>query len=297
MSMLGNILKLRETSENNISELPALIMLAQEMCENVVHGAHAQRKSGMGEKFWQFREYESSDRPQDIDWRQSAKGDDVLVRQKEWHSTQKSYLWCAGGKSMAFRSSKSVLSKQDCAMVITLSLALLLRRGEEQIGIYGNLNTGRSEERIEKIGHYLLNRETQGDALPDTQGFSLPLNSSFFACGDFLTEKDDIQSHLVTLSERTKNGIVVQVLDPAELDLSYSGRVRFTGVSADYNTTIDHVASVREQYKKRMNAHTDFIKSLCHDYGWHYILHRTDTDIADTLRDIQATYDNEGSAP
>ena len=148
--MLGNILKLREASESKISDLPALMMKAQEMCENVVHGAHPQRKAGMGEKFWQFREYEHSDRPQDIDWRQSAKGDDVLVRQKEWHSTQKSYLWCAGGKTMDFKSSNRFMSKQDCAMVMTLALALLLRQSEEQIGIYGNLNTGRSEDRIEK---------------------------------------------------------------------------------------------------------------------------------------------------
>ncbi len=293
--MLGNILKLREESESKISDLPALMMKAQEMCENVVHGAHPQRKAGMGEKFWQFREYEHSDRPQDIDWRQSAKGDDVLVRQKEWHSTQKSYLWCAGGKTMDFKSSNKLLNKQDCAMVMTLALALLLRQSEEQIGIYGNLNTGRSEDRIEKIGHHLLSREIDGNPLPDTEGFSLPRNASLFAVGDFLTEVEDIQRRFSKISERTKNATIVQVLDPAELDLSYSGRMRFTGVSVDYNTVIDHVPSVREQYKEQMSAHIIFIKSLCQDYGWNYFLHRTDVDMTDTLRNIHSVYSNEGA--
>ncbi len=295
MSILGNILKLREQSEASISDLPTLMMQAQEICENVVHGAHPQRKAGMGEKFWQFREYEQSDRPQNIDWRQSAKGDDVLVRQKEWHSTQKSYLWCAGGRSMDFKSPKATLSKQDCAMVITMSLALFLRNGEEQIGIWGNSNTGRSEERIEKIGHYLLNRPAEGNPLPDTENFLLPRNASFFACGDFLSECEDLERRFSKISERTINATILQILDPAELDLSYSGRVRFTGASADYNTIIDHVPSVREQYTQRMKEHTDFIKTLCHDYGWNYILHRTDVPVSETLRDIQATF-NEGAA-
>ncbi|MGH1455646.1 MAG: DUF58 domain-containing protein [Alphaproteobacteria bacterium] len=294
MSIINNILKLRHEAEGQISDLPALMMRAQNIATNVVHGAHPQRISGTGEKFWQFREYAPSDRPQDIDWRQSAKGDDVLVRQKEWHTTQKTYLWCAGGASMNFRSSKTIMTKQDCAMVLTLSLALLLRDGEEHIGIFGNLNTGRSEERIEKIGSYLLARHYEGENLPKMAQFDLPRQASFIAVGDFISSKTDIKQVISHISNKTNNGTIVQIFDPAELDLPYSGRVRFEG--ENLSAMVDNVASIREAYKSRVNGNIDFIKTLCHDYGWHYILHRTDHDISDTLKDILAMSDFDGSA-
>ncbi len=257
-----------------------------------MHGAHPQRKSGAGESFWQYREYAPSDRPQDIDWRQSAKGDDVLVRQREWHTTQKTFLWCAGGQSMDFCSDKHLMSKQDCAMLISLSLALLLRRGEETIGVFGNMNTGRSDARMEKIGDYLLSRHDQGGSLPDPSQFEIPRQSSLIAVGDFLSSKTDIRPVMAQLSGATNNATIIQVLDPAEIELPYRGRVRFEG--ANLSSVVDNVPSVRDAYQARMSKHIAFIQSLCHDYGWHYILHRTDRDIADSLKEMVALHDFSG---
>lgn len=285
MGILSHIEKLRERAEHSVSSLPALIVKSETLADNIIHGEHARRKSGSGEKFWQFREYDTSDRPQDIDWRQSAKGDQVFIKQKEWQITRKIFLWCAGGKSMAFSSAAPMQTKQENAQTIALSLALLLRKAKEQIGILGETRTGRSEETIEKIARFLLKQADKDDVLPDMHALNLPRHAFFMGVGDFLSPIEEIEECFKSLSAQTQSALIIQTLDPAEIDLAYTGRIRFQGTDNDQEI-INHVSSVRLNYHTRINAHIEAVKDLCHSYNWHYILHRSDHDIEDTLKTL-----------
>ncbi len=301
-SILSTIEKLRAQAEDISALLPTLMLRSQKIAESVLHGEHARHKSGTGENFWQFREYLPTDRPQDIDWRQSAKGDDVYIKQKEWLVTRKVLFWCAGGKNMDFGSDtdNSFYTKQESAQIVCLALALLLQRGYEQIGVYGGglgglgRNSGRAwagrgELAIEALGRYLLERShsCSDDAfLPDTKSCSLSRHSVFIGVGDFLSPIEDIEARFDILGQQTKNALIIQVLDPTELDLGFSGRARFKGTASGEEEIISNVASVREDYKQRMTEHIGRVKALCLRYNWHYRLHRTDCDIFDTLRNI-----------
>lgn len=286
MSFFKDIIKLRQEAESKVSDLPALLALAQEVSQNISHGAHAQKKSGVSDRFWQFREYTPFDRPQDIDWKQSAKGDNVLIRQKELHSTQRTYFWCAGGSSMHFRSDKAPYSKQECAMILSLSLAILLQQGEEHIGVFGDRSTGRGERYLEKAGEYLMRRHTVESPLPESNDFIPAQNSSVVLIGDFLSDIHDIKSSFSALSGHSRNGLVVQVLDPSEILFDYNGRIRFNGTNADDDVLIESVASIRAEYQERINNHIQDVENRCMRNGWHYVLHRTDQSIEQTLSHI-----------
>src|SRR5690606_29053792 len=114
-----------------------------------------------GEKFWQFREYTPQDRPQDIDWRQSAKTDNVFIRQKERQLPQTALFWASGAESMKFKTAPNP-EKSEAAQVITLALAILMTHAGERVGMIGEHAAGRSEASLEHIGVSLLNnRNTQ----------------------------------------------------------------------------------------------------------------------------------------
>ena len=292
MERLSDILLLRREAEYAASTLPSLMMAAETISASLSHGIHAQRKSGPGETFWQFREYHPTDRPQDIDWRQSAKTDHVLIKQREWQTTQKTYLWCASGTSMDFSSDPKRYNKQGTAHIILLALALLLRQAEEQIGVFGDIKTGRSEETMQKIAQFLLDRVHTEEPLPSSMDFALPAHTSFIGVGDFLSPVEEIEQSFSALAATAKNALIVQVLDPAELDLPYRGRIRFRGAS--HEETVNNVASIRHDYKKRIEAHIEIVKDLCHAHHWFYVLHRTDGDIAGTLRHIWAMTSHDG---
>ncbi len=285
MNILSKIDKLREQAENSTLSLPALMIKSENIADNVIHGEHVKRKSGSGEKFWQFREYDQSDRPQDIDWRQSAKSDQIFIKQKEWQITRKVFLWCASGKTMDFRSIHTNFSKQETAQITALSIVLLLKKAKEQIGIFGETQTGRSEETINKIARYLYNKSKSDDFLPSEHNLTLPKHAYFIGVGDFLSPITDIEKCFKTISNQTQNAFIIQTLDPEEINLNFKGRIRFKGLN-DAEEIIDNVSSIRDNYSQRMSNHIDAIKSLCHLYGWNYVLHISDNDIENTLRYI-----------
>lgn len=284
MMRFSDIIALRHQADRASASLPSLMMRAERVANGILHGDHALRKAGAGEKFWQFRDYEAGDRPQDIDWRQSAKGDRIFIRQKEWQIAQKTFFWCSGSAGMEYASSRSLPTKGDAARVITLALAILLSRAHEQVGVYGEPRTGRSEANLQTLAQRLLAPSGDTDAtLPDANIFALPQNASLIMAGDFLDPLPRLSESFDMLSASTANALVVQVLDPQEMDLDFTGRVMFQGPRSDERETVNNVGSVRAQYKARVQEHLQGVYALCAGRNWPYILHRTDHDLAETV--------------
>ena len=69
---------------------------------------------------------------------------------------------------------------------------------------------------------------------------------------------------------------MLQVLDPAEEDLPFTGRVRFEGLQEEGNLTLGRVEDVRAAYHHRMRQHQDGLRALCRMAGWSFATHRTD---------------------
>ncbi|MCB9996473.1 MAG: DUF58 domain-containing protein [Rhodospirillales bacterium] len=279
-----SFLSTRHKAEEAVAGLPDFIAAAEKAAASILSGEHTQRKPGMGEKFWQYREYDPSDRPQDIDWRQSAKGDRVYVREKEWQTTQTAMIWCQHNANMDFASRKTLPSKQDTAMILALAFGLLLSRAGEQIApLEGAAPPGRSALAVQKLGEQLLENHT-GD-LPGNKLRSIPKRSSMILIGDFLSPMEQIEEIFDLLAAPAENALVVQVLDPAELSLPYDGRVVFSRADQAERHTVDNVESIRSAYQQRMRDHMEALKHYCKKHRWHWLLHSTDEDIRKTLFD------------
>ncbi len=286
MSILPESLKLRHKAEGASADLPALMMLAEKAVTGVLQGEHTQRKAGQGEKFWQFREYVPGDRPQDIDWRQSAKTDHIYVRQKEWQTPQTCVLWCNQGQSMDFTSSPKQPSKLEATRILTLAMAILMTRAGEQAALFGNQRAGRTELSLQRIGESLCANTLPFEDLPDPYYYKLPRHCTLIQIGDFLAPLEDTESVFRKLSGRTSNGLIIQVLDPAEIELPYSGRYVFEEPGTKSQEQINHVDSIKIEYQKRISAHIEGLQHICRDQHWSYILHSTDSEISDTLAKI-----------
>lgn len=276
---------LRRKAEDAASALPALMIKAERAAQNIFHGEHAQRKSGAGEKFWQFREYTPQDRPQDIDWRQSGKTDRVFIRQKERQLPQTALFWTCTHESMNFSSSTKIPKKSEAANVLTLALGLLMTHGGERVGMLGTPQTGRSETSLENIGNFLLNPTTQ-EALPLAGPGKSLKNSMLVLVGDFLNPLEEIEATLENLAAQASGGFVIQILDPAEIDLPWDGRVIFEDGAQAQREIIQNVSSIRAAYKQRIENHTKEVKRVSNECGWNYIFHVTNKDYQETLMDV-----------
>jgi uncharacterized protein (DUF58 family) len=273
---------LRRKAEEAASALPALMLKAERAAQNIFHGEHAQRRAGAGEKFWQFREYTPQDRPQDIDWRQSGKTDRVFIRQKERQLPQTALFWICSVETMNFTSDYAFPTKKEAAQVLTLALAILMTHTGERVGMLGTSQTGRSEHSLENISN-LLNAGEDKEALPTHAPMKAQKNSELLLIGDFLSTPREIETSFKGLVPLTGGGVVIQVLDPAEIELPFDGRAVFEDPAQTARENVQNVPSIRTAYQQRIEEHRAAIATICKSCGWNYILHRTDEGYEKTL--------------
>ena len=251
------------------SRLPPLLVAAERVAATVAQGVHGRRRVGQGDSFWQFRPYRPGDTPGRIDWRQSGKSDRTYVREMEWEAAQTVHLWRDGSPSMHWRSGAAVPAKFERAEILLLALASLLLRGGERVRLLGTATRGST---LEAIANAL---PAGGDGQPPAA--ALPAHSRAVLIGDFLGPLDTTQAMVARLAAIPVRGHLLQVLDPAEALLPYSGRVRFRGVEGDGETLIPQVEGIRDAYTAALSRQQDGLAAICRAAGWGFGVHRTDT--------------------
>lgn len=266
--------------------MPPLLVAARRIASSVTLGSHGRRRAGVGDSFWQFRPYSKDDAPAAIDWRQTAKFDQVYVREREWVAAQTAGLWCDTSPSMRYRSSPKLQTKAERAAVMMLALAELLVDGGERIIVLSNDGRPRRTATAGRlaIAHLaaaitsdLLGTLSSGSA-PEMPSFSgaLPRHSTAVLFSDFLAPIDVIAASLRGLMRTGIKGHLIQILDPAEETLPFSGRVRFVGLEQEGAMVIDRTEDARAQYMQKLAAHRDALKDLAASSGWSFGLHHTD---------------------
>jgi uncharacterized protein (DUF58 family) len=249
------------------ARLPPLLVAAERVAATVAQGVHGRRRVGQGDSFWQFRPYRPGDAPGRIDWRQSGKSDRTYVREMEWEAAQTVHLWRDGSPSMHWQSGSAVPRKVERAELLLLALASLLMRGGERVRLLGQQTKGTLEA-------FALALANTRDGVPPAA--ALPAHSRAVLIGDFLGPLDAMQATIARLAAIPVRGHLLQVLDPAEALLPYSGRVRFRGMEGDGEMLIPQVEGIRGAYAAALAAQQTALAAMCRTAGWGFGVHLTD---------------------
>ena len=249
--------------------LPPLMVQADHLAASVSLGVHGRRRAGMGESFWQFRRYSHTDATSAIDWRQSAKSQNIFVREREWEAAQTVWFWRDASANMDFKS--GAVSKRARADLLLLALASLLVRGGERVGFLGMDGApAASRVTLTRIGRALF---SGGDsALPPAAKFQRGNQLVWFS--DFLD--DGAFETMAALSRQGVEGHLVRIVDPAEEDFPYSGRTRFESPRGEPEEIFGRAERVRAGYRTRFAAHGEEVAAQASRLGWTSTVHRTD---------------------
>ncbi len=265
----------RQRAERMTERLPPLLVAAERVAMTVAQGVHGRRRVGVGETFWQFRPYQQGEPTAGIDWRQSARSSQLFLREQEWEAAESVWLWADGSSSMNYRSSERLPAKDDRALLLLLAIAVLLVRAGERIALLGSGRRpvgGRAG--LSQFCDQLIERADGGEDLPEGQ--SLPHYAQIVMVGDFFVPLDDLGTRLRGFTGLGIRGHLLQVLDPAEEDLPFDGRVRFHDLEqAGSHALIGNVESVRDRYQRRFRAHVDGVAEAGRRLGWTTQTHRT----------------------
>jgi uncharacterized protein (DUF58 family) len=262
------------------ARLPPLLVAAERVAATVAQGVHGRRRVGQGDSFWQFRRFVAGDPIARIDWRQSAKSgrpapDGWFIRETEWEAAQTVCLWRDASASMHWRSRGTPVEKCERANLLLLALAALLLRGGERVTmIVPDARPVSGRAGLDRLAEALAGNADDDVGLPPR--VPLPRHARVVLFGDFLSPLADIQAVVGRMSAIPVTGYLLQILDPAEADLPYSGRIRFRGLEREGDTLIPRVEGVRDEYGRRLKAQQEGLAAICSAAGFGFAIHRTD---------------------
>jgi uncharacterized protein (DUF58 family) len=282
-------------AEAAASRLPALQIAAERVAMTVLQGVHGRRRVGQGEAFWQFRRYQQGDPLIRIDWRQSAKRPQIFVRETEWEAAQSAWLWRDASPSMDWRSGDGLPTKRARADLLLLALAALLMRGGERVALLGTgMRPISGRAALGRIAERLGDGAAVGDGLPPA--VALPRHAAAILIGDFLAPLEETDRRLRTLAASGVDGVLLQIVDPAEETLPFAGRTRFEGLESDGEMLVPRVESMRGDYARAVAAHRQGLADIARPLGWRTMLHRTDRSAESALMALWQALTRAGDA-
>ncbi len=274
---------IREEAEETASGLPPLIIDAERLARSVAAGVHGRRRAGPGETFWQHRPYAFGDAVSMIDWRQSARAASHLyVRQNEWEAAAAVWLWRDPSRSLDYASTPASPTKRRRADVLALALAMLLSEGGERIGLMGARPRpfhGRTAPTmfLDALKTDQFDDETAPPPIAAGPGTMVILISDFFC------DLAPIAQAVNRLAAQGAQGLLLQVLDPAETAFPFSGRTEFLDLESADRLTFGAAQSIAEQYRSALGALQADLLALSRAAGWITQHHQTDASAAQAL--------------
>lgn len=252
---------------------PPLLLAAERVAATVAQGVHGRRRPGQGDSFWQYRPFLPGDAPARIDWRRSARGDRLYVRETEWEAAETLCLWSDHSPRMAWRSSPRLVEKRERASLLMLAVgALALRAGERlrlaSLGGHSFFGRGALERLLQAQSRV---QDPAGDGLPSPAG--VPADARVLLVSDFLAPEAELSQLIAGLAARPAGGCLLQVLDPAEVELPYAGRVRFRGLGGEAARLVPRVEALRERYRAALAERQAMLARLAGQAGFGFAIH------------------------
>ena len=273
--------------------LPRLILEARKIAATVIHGLHGRRRAGSGENFWQFRRFTFGEEARRIDWRRSARGDDLYVREKEWEAAHTVWIWPDRSPSMNYVSKLANDTKLDRALVVGFALAEILVDAGERVGLPGLMRPTGNRTVIDRMAEAMMHDSTARTSLPT--GFVPASLAEIVVISDFWSPIGEIKTLLAQLSESGAQGHLVQIVDPSEETFPFSGRVEFVEPEGYGEITAGRAENWRADYEARVARHRAEIRAEVDRLGWSFTIHRTDRPANELLLALHARL-GEGNA-
>jgi len=267
---------IRRDAEKAAAALPAIQVAAERVAATIMQGVHGRRRVGQGDTFWQFRPYQQGDTVQRIDWRQTARRTQAFIRENEWEIAQSVWIWLDRSPSMDFKSNRDLPVKSWRAAVLTLALGSLLVQAGERIALMGtDMPPISNRPALDRMAD-ILGRPpaAEAEALPPSA--DLPRYAHIVIISDFLSPPEEIEKSIRWYATQGIRGHLLQIFDPAEQTLPFSGRIRFDGLEGEGSLMIGRVETVRSEFNKLMANHRAAVASIAQASGWSCTNHGTD---------------------
>ena len=114
---------------------PTSTLRSRRLAEGAISGQHRSPFHGFNIEFAAYREYTPGDDLRRLDWRVFARSDRHYIKQYEEESNVRVTFVVDASASMNYRGAQAALTKFDYAATLVVSLAMLLARQQDPVGL------------------------------------------------------------------------------------------------------------------------------------------------------------------
>jgi uncharacterized protein (DUF58 family) len=254
-------------SPTDAARVSNLQLTARQVVEGVITGLHKSPHRGFSVEFSEHREYVAGDELRHLDWRALARSDRYYIKLYEQETNLRATLVLDTSASMKFAS------KLDYARHLCACIAYLLAMQQDLAGfvaidesVKAELPPGSSPAHLDRLFKSLETVSAgKNTDLPNqlhALAERLPRRSLVILLSDLWVEPGDLVRALQHLRYRKHQGIVLHLLDRAEVDLPYEKQVTLEDLESGERLQIDP-AVLREQYKQQVQAYLTDVRRAC----------------------------------
>jgi len=289
-----------------VAQIADLTLRSRRLVEGAISGRHRSPFHGFNVEFAAYREYAPGEDLRRLDWRVFARSDRHYVKQYEEESNVRVTFVVDASASMTYRGDRAALSKFDYASTLVVSLALLLVRQQDPVGLvlFDEKATTiappkATNAQIQMITGLLEQcqptRKTELGDLLLSLGDQFRRRHMVVVVSDLLTDLDALYNGLNRLRFGGHETLILQVLDHDEVDLPFDGPTIFKDIEGDEELFAEPRA-FRRSYQKAMSDFLEEIKKACGDRGYDHVRFLTDEPLGEALSHFLRVRDDPARA-
>lgn len=276
-----------------LARVGSLELRARLIVEGLLTGQHRSPYQGASVEFAQHRPYVQGDDIRHVDWKLLARNDKVYLKQYQVETNLELMLCVDASESMGFGTVRSdaaterrsdraagtqaapgeLWTKYDHATAIAASLAYLAIRQQDSVGLsifdqqlsrYFRASNSPAQWKLvinELQAVPRWNKTGTGRVL-EQLAEKLTHRSLVVVISDLLDDVDDIIKGLKYLRYRKHEVIVLQVLDPAEVDFPFEDVTLFKGLE-EAGELLTEPRALRDGYLEQLRLFTESLSRAC----------------------------------
>jgi uncharacterized protein (DUF58 family) len=290
------------------ARLKGLELTVRGVVEGVYAGMHKSPHRGFSIEFAEHREYVPGDEIKHLDWTILARTDRHYVKQYEQETNLRGTICLDSSGSMGWRHTEETstsseasktpgnVTKFEYAAVLAASLAYLLSAQQDLAGLTlfddairlqippGN-GPSHLDQLFRKLEEAKPGNETDLAASLHQLATRIPRRGLVILISDLLDDPEKIIVALQRLKHARHQLVVVQTLDPAEIDLPFGKPVTFEDMENHARLQIDPKA-IRTAYRQEIQNFLDTLNRRCGQFNIDYLLARTDVPWETQIRTL-----------
>jgi uncharacterized protein (DUF58 family) len=276
-----------------IAQISDLSLRSRRLVEGAISGQHRSPFHGFNVEFAEYREYTPGDDLRRLDWRVFARTDRHYIKQYEEESNVRVTFLVDASASMNYRGAGTILSKFDYASTLVVSLAMLLSRQQDPVGLVlfdekatTVLPPSATQAQIQVLST-LLERCTPARKT-ELGGLLLSLADQFrrrnllVIVSDLFTDLSALYDGLNRLRFSGHEVLVMQVLDRDELELPFEGPTIFRDIEGEEELFAEPWA-FRRSYQNAMKDFLEGVRQECGARGYDHVRFVTDESLGAAL--------------